>query len=814
MAAVVNQSVLKMADDKTVRTMPTHFLLGGEIKNPEELEHADFLLTDHPKAEQALDLLLGTQGWRRFALENLSEFRKSGEAAEELLLAMGVDSPMPTSWKSGVQDVFDQYWPKYQSALGRLQFAEGERATTDPFKIHDYAQLQRDTRLHQSQLENAAKTLYPIDKEMRERRTYLPISVLLLLGLGVGALYLRRLTLPQSPLIGRSLRFAAVSFILFGSLALLMFVGSFDFDSQWKQAVNVKQFEEEAIYPRSDAMAMKKEAAPVAKMAMPEAGKKLEEMRMFGMAPKMDKPQLMEFEAQGRGMLMPAPAMRAGMAQNKMMLKKEAENKPQRLAVARPREEFFLQDQAVKRKADAKDRAMGLEAAPQEDFLGGRLPMPGEPMWENLFPQELSRRLSTINSKLDATQKANQWGLLSQVKNEITRMIPRTPPVVIREYAHLRPKTVEEDATRSDFAETLLWQPVLVTPETGEATLHLELSDSINGYQLLIAGHTLDGRIGAVTGTIQVRKPFAIDPKLPQEISSGDTIEAPIMLTNATDKSLSADITLGLTGLRSLDGETLKSSMAASKGDRKFVRLAPTIVEGELAVQLDANAGKFNDSIRRTLRVVPDGFPLADEYSTKLKGQSEATVTFPKVRLPRTDSVTVTMYPNTLAELQAGLDGLLREPSGCFEQSSTTNYPNVLIAEYLRETDQARPELAKRVQTLMDNGYGKLTSFECPRTGEDTPTGYEWFGAKDSPHESLTAYGLMQFTDMSRVYPVDPKMLARTKTYLIDSRDGNGGFKRNSRALDSFGRAPETITNAYIVWSITEAELKATTKPT
>ena len=43
-------SVITMADNKTDRLMPTHFLLSGEVKHPAELEHADFLLTDHPKA--------------------------------------------------------------------------------------------------------------------------------------------------------------------------------------------------------------------------------------------------------------------------------------------------------------------------------------------------------------------------------------------------------------------------------------------------------------------------------------------------------------------------------------------------------------------------------------------------------------------------------------------------------------------------------------------------------------------------------------------------------------------------------------------
>ena len=69
----------------------------------------------------------------------------------------------------------------------------------------------------------------------------------------------------------------------------------------------------------------------------------------------------------------------------------------------------------------------------------------------------------------------------------------------------------------------------------------------------------------------------------------------------------------------------------------------------------------------------------------------------------------------------------------------------------------------------------------------------------------MTAYGLLQFRDMARVQDVDPAMLKRTQEYLLSRRDGKGGFQRNPRALDTFGRAPDDITNAYIVWALTES---------
>src|SRR5947207_15964879 len=58
---------------------------------------------------------------------------------------------------------------------------------------------------------------------------------------------------------------------------------------------------------------------------------------------------------------------------------------------------------------------------------------------------------------------------------------------------------------------------------------------------------------------------------------------------------------------------------------------------------------------------------------------------------------------------------------------------------------------------------------------------------------------------MSREAKVDEAMIKRTQQYLMEQKDGKGGFKRNARALDSFGRAPDDITNAYIVWALTES---------
>src|SRR5262249_29421411 len=91
-AAVVGKRVIKLGDEKTYRTLPTSFLLTSEVRRPEDLEYADFLLSGHRSGQVALDLLLGTQGWRRFA--EAEEGQK--DAQEKLAKAQpAVTAPSP-----------------------------------------------------------------------------------------------------------------------------------------------------------------------------------------------------------------------------------------------------------------------------------------------------------------------------------------------------------------------------------------------------------------------------------------------------------------------------------------------------------------------------------------------------------------------------------------------------------------------------------------------------------------------------------------------------------------------------------------------
>src|SRR5262249_36787338 len=132
------------------------------------------------------------------------------------------------------------------------------------------------------------------------------------------------------------------------------------------------------------------------------------------------------------------------------------------------------------------------------------------------------------------------------------------------------------------------------------------------------------------------------------------------------------------------------------------------------------------------------------------------------------------------------------------------NYPNTLILNYIKESGEKAPGALQRAEGMLDRGYQKLVSFECLKRDGQGREGYEWFGGQAPPHEALTAYGLLEFHDMANVRPVDQQMLERTRNYLLSRRLPGGGFQRNTRAIDTFGRAPQHITDAYIIWALSE----------
>ena len=362
-----------------------------------------------------------------------------------------------------------------------------------------------------------------------------------------------------------------------------------------------------------------------------------------------------------------------------------------------------------------------------------------------------------------------------------------------REYAHRR----SGDATRADFTETVYWHPLLLTDANGEASVTFDVSDAVTTWAARADAHG-NGRVGSGTSTFVSVLPFHLEAKLPAEMSAGDELLLPVAFTLEDGDGKQAEMRARVDGSLSIPAGKNLARVALQDGrGRYLLPVTAAAGAGSATLHLVGSAVRFQDLVEQKIRVVPRGFPHRQSWggTASAKTAASATVAIPGDLAPGSGQLVFKLFPSPLASLGEGLEGILREPCGCFEQASSSNYPNTLVLSYLQASGDDIPSVANRARELLPKGYQKITGYECSERG------YEWFGGNPG-HEALSAYGLLEFQDMGKVHDVDTAMVARTRSWLMSRRDGKGGFQRNSKALDSFGRAPQSVTGPYIVYAL------------
>ncbi len=403
-----------------------------------------------------------------------------------------------------------------------------------------------------------------------------------------------------------------------------------------------------------------------------------------------------------------------------------------------------------------------------------------------------------------------------ELAGEVVEQAPASVRYVrAREFAAVDYAQDQNPALRTDFRSTIFWKGNLQLDRKGKAEVEFYNSDEITTFRATVEGVGDEGSVGRAEYSYFTQKPFSLDLKLPIALSMGDEVFVPVTLANNTDQMLKGNLQLKLPKAFQLSakqpkGETENFSnrtgdlaVALPAKTTKTLLFACQVLNkvGKDTFAVAFSAGEAKDALEKEIEITAKGFPSAVSFAgQEMEKTFAVTINEP---IEGTVSAVFEAYPSTLSDLMSGLEGMLREPYGCFEQTSSTTYPNILVLNYLKETDYKDAAVVARAEKLIKTGYQKLTAYETKEKG------YEWFGGTPA-HEALTAYGLMEFKDMQQVAQnqVDNAMVSRTTDWLLSRRDGKGGFLRSPQALDQFGRADQDVTNAYIIYALAEAGVK------
>ena len=349
---------------------------------------------------------------------------------------------------------------------------------------------------------------------------------------------------------------------------------------------------------------------------------------------------------------------------------------------------------------------------------------------------------------------------------------------------------------RSDFRSTVHWEGNIETDSLGQAQVVFWNSDAITTFKATLEGFGKDGSIGRNEMTYFTQLPFGMMAKVLTIAVTGDIIQIPLTLMNNSDKKLKGKLSVIAPNDFELTA-VFDNKITLKPYVRKTIYLSYQVLsnaqDGDFQISFDANG--LNDAFEQPIEVLQRGFPQNITIAGKEK---RAKYDF-EMSEPMDNSLNseFTIYPNVIEDIVESAKQMLRQPTGCFEQTSSTNYPNLLVLDYLRSTNTIDRETEGKAMEYLKAGYNRLISYEVKGGG------FDWFG-RPPAHETLTAYGLMQFVDMKSVYDVDQALIDRTANWLLSRKDEKGSWKLSKRGLHSWTGVSNTR-DAYIVWAMCES---------
>lgn len=255
---------------------------------------------------------------------------------------------------------------------------------------------------------------------------------------------------------------------------------------------------------------------------------------------------------------------------------------------------------------------------------------------------------------------------------------------------------------RSDFRETALWLPDLVTDAQGKATAKLRFPDSLTRWRATARAAGVDAQVGFATNVVKTKKPLTARLAAPRFFVVGDECVLSGLVDNQTGAQASVDVTLEARGLELLSPATQKVTIAAGAQARVDWKCGVRAA-GDAELVLSARAGSQTDGMRKSYPVHPHGIDSQVARAVRLPQSANAgaelafTLDVPAARRKETTLFEVQVSPSLAVTMLDALPYLVDYPYGCTEQTMSRFLPATIVARTLKARGLSAEDALNRV---------------------------------------------------------------------------------------------------------------------
>lgn len=183
---------------------------------------------------------------------------------------------------------------------------------------------------------------------------------------------------------------------------------------------------------------------------------------------------------------------------------------------------------------------------------------------------------------------------------------------------YIPPASQRNVSIRKDFRTTVYWQHSLITDKRGRAEISFPNNDAISAFRITAEGFSASGSLGREEQVYYTQLPLSVDVKFPEFLGFEDVLKLPVRLKNETTKTISGVLTLKLpNGIGVAESAEQKVGIKPGQTETIYFTLQPQGKEGEHPVALVFKSENYKDEIRHVFKVRPVGFPVRMSLSDK-----------------------------------------------------------------------------------------------------------------------------------------------------------------------------------------------------
>ncbi|MFP4599662.1 MAG: alpha-2-macroglobulin family protein [Persicimonas sp.] len=296
-----------------------------------------------------------------------------------------------------------------------------------------------------------------------------------------------------------------------------------------------------------------------------------------------------------------------------------------------------------------------------------------------------------------------------------------------------------------------LWSGVVELPKSGRKTIALDVPQYRGELRVMAVG-TSNSRVGTAEAAVKVRDPLTIQTTTPRFLTSGDTFEVPVFLTNTTGSDQEVEVSIDSEGVELPSStymeellspvafdEAKKTKQLADGESKRFVFRAETLaVSGGARFEVTASAEGFVSRDEAKLPIKPADPTERTVETIELNDGTVSLANHVDGWVPHSERSTFWVSSMPYGESFDHLKFLVRYPHGCVEQTSSTLRPMVFLSELMQTVDPEGAYSKEEIDRRVMHGVRRILSMQT------NSGGFAYWPGRGSP----STYGTVTATHL------------------------------------------------------------------